>query len=159
MTWGLLFRTGPTLAQSANKGPDPSSSSGSAHKRTITERARPQTTAAMPAVTRNEQRPRPRKLQLESGSSILPVGKILSTPTVMGSSKLRKDRVFVLPHSSQSTIQEGDHVRVLTTQVEPGSPFIGPVLVGPMRGPWLSVGGYKYPLLQEGQVFIHYTPT
>ncbi|CAI8606041.1 unnamed protein product [Vicia faba] len=97
-----LFRL-PTLAQSADKGPDPSSSSGNAHNQYITKHARPHTTSATPVVALDEQRPRPRELQLESSSSTLPVGQILSTMTVMESSKLRKDRVFVLPHSSQST--------------------------------------------------------
>ena len=65
----------------------------------------------------------------------------------------RKDRVLVRPHFTQD-IQEGDHVRVLTTHVEPGSSSIGPNLPGPMKEPWPSAGGYKSPLLPEGQVFI-----
>ena len=66
---------------------------------------------------------------------------------------LWKDRVSVRPHFMQN-IQEGDHVRVPTTHVEPGSSSIGPNLPGPMKEPWPSAGGYKYPLLPEGQVFI-----
>ena len=66
---------------------------------------------------------------------------------------LRKDRVSVRPHFTQN-IQEGDHVRVPTTHVEPGSSSIGPNPPGPMKEPWPSAGGYKYPLLPEGQVFI-----
>ena len=99
-----------------------------------------------------------REHQLESSSSTLPVGKILSTLTVIESPKaperprLRPSLFFAEHH------QEGDHVRGSTTHVKPGSSFIGSVLVSPMRGPWPSVGGYKYPLFPESQVFIFYTP-
>ena len=88
----------------------------------------------------------PRAPQLGQTQSTVP-------PTI-----LRKDRVSVRPHFTQN-IQEGDHVRVPTTHVEPGSSSIGPNLLGPMKEPWPSAGGYKYPLLPEGQVFIILTST
>ena len=78
------------------------------------------------------------------------VGQILTTTP---SPRSRKDRVLVHPYFTQN-IQEGDHVRVPTTHVEPGSSFIGPNLPDPIKGPWPSAGGYKYPLFPEGQVFI-----
>ena len=65
----------------------------------------------------------------------------------------RKDRGSVRPHFTPN-IQGGDHVRVPTTHVEPDSSSIGPNLPGPMKEPWPSAGGYKYPLFPEGQVFI-----
>ena len=67
---------------------------------------------------------------------------------------LRKDRVSVRPHFTHH-IQGGDHVLIPTTHVGPGSSSIGPNPPGPVKEPWPSAGGYKYPLLPEGQVIFN----
>ena len=95
---------------------------------------------------------------MQSSSTSARAPLVGQTMTITPSPGFRKDRVLVCLYFSQN-IQEGDHVRVPTTHVEPGSSFIGPNLPDPMKGPWPSAGGYKYPLLQEGQVFIDHTPT
>ena len=89
-------------------------------------------------------------LSCSTSARALLLGQTLSTTSSHGS---RKYRVLVRPYFTQD-IQEGDHVRVPTTHVELGSSSIGPNLPGPMKEPWPSTGGYKYPLLPEGQVFI-----
>ena len=90
---------------------------------------------------------------LRSSSTLPRAPQLGQTQSTVPPTILREDRVSVRPHFTQN-IQEGDHVRVPTTHVEPGSSSIGPNLPGPMKEPWPSAGGYKYPLFPEGQVFI-----